>query len=99
MFDVFLLPSLFEGAPVSAIEAQASGLRCIMSDTITKSIDILACGYISIKEEPVEFAKAIDKMIVDDDYRNEAYDKIIAAGFDLRTETTKLEEYYYNMRY
>ena len=36
--DVFLMPSLFEGLPVVGIEAQASGLPCVFSDTITDEI-------------------------------------------------------------
>ena len=38
--DVFILPSLFEGLPVVGIEAQAAGLKCIMSDTITDEVKI-----------------------------------------------------------
>lgn len=34
--DVLLMPSRFEGMPNTAIEAQASGLRCILSDAITR---------------------------------------------------------------
>lgn len=35
VFDVFLFPSLFEGLPFTLLEAQASGLPCVISDTIT----------------------------------------------------------------
>ena len=44
--DVFLLPSLFEGNPVTLVEAQASGLPCVISDTITEKID-MGLGLIS----------------------------------------------------
>ncbi len=38
--DVFVFPSLFEGLPVTLVEAQATGLRCLISDTITKEVDM-----------------------------------------------------------
>lgn len=36
-FDLFVLPSLYEGQPVVAIEAQASRLPCLFSDAISES--------------------------------------------------------------
>ena len=34
LMDVFLLPSFFEGSPVSLVEAYCNGLSCVISDTI-----------------------------------------------------------------
>lgn len=39
LFDVFILPSLFEGLPVVAIEAQAAGTPTILSDVIDHDVD------------------------------------------------------------
>lgn len=38
--DFFVLPSEFEGVPVSLIEAQAAGLKCIVSSNVSKEVDI-----------------------------------------------------------
>ena len=38
--DIFVLPSKFEGLPIAAVEAQAAGLKCLCSDTITKEVQL-----------------------------------------------------------
>lgn len=38
--DIFILPSLWEGLPVSVIEAQCSGVPCLISDVVTKDSDM-----------------------------------------------------------
>lgn len=38
--DCLLMPSLFEGLPVTLIEAQAAGLPCVISSNITKEVDL-----------------------------------------------------------
>lgn len=54
-FDMFLLPSLYEGLPVVGIEAQVNGLPCIFSDKITEEITINANVYrIGIGKENLE---------------------------------------------
>lgn len=39
-FDIMVMPSKFEGLPLTLVEAQASGLQCVISDTITAEVDL-----------------------------------------------------------
>ncbi len=39
-FDIFILPSLYEGLPVVGIEAQVNGLRCLLSNSITPEVQL-----------------------------------------------------------
>lgn len=54
-FDVFLLPSLHEGLPLVAVEAQSNGLMCLLSDMISKEAAITEnVEFVSLKK-PAEF--------------------------------------------
>ena len=58
--DVYVCPSLIEGAPLSVYEAQATGLPCVMSDTVSE--DIIASGWIeveSLNSNPSVWSKKI----------------------------------------
>ncbi len=48
--DVFVMPSLVEGFPVSAVEAQATGLPCILSSSIPRSVDVGLCSFLPIDD-------------------------------------------------
>ncbi|MRH42688.1 glycosyltransferase [Aquibacillus halophilus] len=39
-FDLFVFPSIHEGLPVTLVEAQGAGLPCVISDSITKEVDM-----------------------------------------------------------
>lgn len=50
-FDVFALPSLYEGFSVAAIEAQKAGLPCLLSDRVSREMDITKrCQFLPIYE-------------------------------------------------
>lgn len=60
--DVFVFPSFYEGMPNTVIEAQATGLPCIISDRITKEVDITGLvKFMDIEERPMDWAEEIDK--------------------------------------
>ena len=58
--DVFLFPSHYEGLPVSLIEAQAAGLRCIASTNVTEEAFVTPLLYpLSLKESAEKWASVI----------------------------------------
>lgn len=40
LFDIFLFPSIHEGLGIVAIEAQASGVPCIISDSVPHEVEL-----------------------------------------------------------
>lgn len=90
-FDVFAFPSLSEGLPVTVIEAQAAGLKCFISDAVTREVDITGrCTFLPI-DDPKLWADEIQNS---DLSRIDTYEQIKKAGYDIHTIAKKMEEFY-----
>ena len=57
--DIFVLPSLFEGFPVSLVEAYCNGLSCVIADTISKEFNLTKIHYLSLQAAPIIWAQKI----------------------------------------
>ncbi|MFG6496244.1 glycosyltransferase family 1 protein [Fictibacillus sp. UD] len=94
--DVFIFPSHFEGLPVTLVEAQASGLPCIVSDNVTKQVKITDnIAYVKLDntistwiETIFEFKKR--------HIRRDRSEYIIKARFDIETIAQDLQDFYLN---
>ena len=96
--DVFVLASLWEGLPVTGIEAQASGLHCVVSDGITKEMNVIGMvEYISLDAPLNEWAKSIINCAKQK--RRDTFEDIKAAGYDIHTTASWLQEFYLRNAY
>lgn len=80
-FDVFVLPSLYEGVPVTGIEAQTNGLYCLFSDTVPKESKLTPyCEFLPIGDDNLsKWVQAIKINKPHKDFSNE----VTAAGFNI----------------
>lgn len=79
--DVFVFPSFHEGMPNTVVEAQATGLPCLIADTITREADLTGLVlYASLDQSPEEWAEKALSLVSEtractgDALRNRGYD-------------------------
>lgn len=94
--DVFVFPSLYEGLPLVAIEAQCAGLPMIVSDTVSDEIRISnLVHYISLNSPKSEWVKSIVNSYADN-IRVDMSEVIQDNGYDI-SNTAKYFEDFYNI--
>ncbi len=92
--DVFILPSFYEGLSIASVEAQATGIPSICSNTVTKETKMTdKLAFLPI-DNPYLWAEKIieySKLKID---RKNAQNDIINAGYDAKTSAKILEKIY-----
>jgi glycosyltransferase involved in cell wall biosynthesis len=93
--DVFLFPSLFEGLPVTVIEAQATSLPCIISNTITEDVNITSnlVEFVPLEEKAEYWAEKVLNCYGKFERVN-TYTEIVKEGYDIKDTASWLENFY-----
>lgn len=89
VMDVMIFPSFMEGLSVTLVEAQAAGLKCVISDSINPA------NYLSENTIPVSLEKSAAlwaEIALDDTVRNAEHGNI--EDYDMNKEVHRLENLY-----
>lgn len=95
--DLFLFPSLWEGLPLSALEAQASGLPVFLSDTISKEVWISDNVHVcKLSDSSAIWAKEMFKSSKCRITQVAKNVKLLTnSGYNIKTEAKKLQDIYF----
>lgn len=92
-FDYFVFPSRFEGLPGTVVEAQAAGLRCIISDRITREAGLCSLVHYESIDEPAAMWAAY--LTEHAEYERENTQELIKrAGFDVKEQAVRMTQFY-----
>lgn len=96
LFDVFLLPSLYEGLPVVALEAQAAGLPSIFSNVIDKDVKLLpSTTFISLQSSTSVWVNSIFYQIKQPRIDFNSIERLMSdKGYNIYEEYHKIDKLY-----
>lgn len=91
--DLFIFPSLYEGFPGAVLEAETSGLPCVISDTITDEVVLTErVKQMSLKDSPKQWAAEALQLLQTE--RADCVDAVKAAGYDIHDLVRRMEAFY-----
>ncbi len=94
-FDVFVFPSFFEGVPLSIVEAETSGLPCVLSLGVPKEIDYAMNVYHEDINDSLAWVDRIYRIYEEKDAdRSLGETTIRKAGYDVKESCEKLSRVY-----
>ena len=92
--DVFVFPSLFEGLPVVAVEAQAAGLPCVVSDRVPEEC-VRTQGLVTFLSLEIGADRWAEQILsAAQTRRRDTSAEIKANGFDITENAAKLQRFY-----
>lgn len=93
--DCFVFPSLHEGFPLALIEAQASKLACVVSDTVTRDTMLNSnFSFASLKSGCDVWCEEINRVMSVD--RESVSTENVTENFDIKNIAKELEKIYLN---
>lgn len=91
-FDLFVMPSHFEGFGMAALEAQAAGLPCLLSASVPRETKLTRNVEFIPAEDPAIWAEHMLNMLERHEIRRDEAQTIADAGYDIGTAAQRLED-------
>ncbi|MBR3162059.1 MAG: glycosyltransferase [Bacilli bacterium] len=96
--DILVFPSLYEGIPLTIVEAQASGVSIVCSNNINKNTFITDnVEFLSLAENAEIWANKIVSLSYLKEQRNSKYEMMLKSNYDIDNEVLKLSKIYYSL--
>lgn len=93
--DMLVMPSTSEGFPVTLVEAQAAGVKCLVSDVITSKCNITdEIQFMSLDSDAEEWANKVLSFSKTKSDKIEMNKRIKQAGYDIKENAKWLENFY-----